>query len=80
MARESLPDSAKAQFFINTKANPDLDFKSRSLSGFGYCVFGRVVKGMDVVAKIGRVKTGTAGGMADVPLTPVVIQSAREVQ
>lgn len=78
MAREDLPDSAKAQFFINVKANPDLDFQSRTLTGFGYCVFGKVIKGMDVVDKISKVKTGNQGGMKDVPVKPVVILSVKE--
>lgn len=78
MARESLPDSAKAQFFINVKDNPDLDFKARNLAEFGYCVFGKVIKGMDVVDKIKKVKTGTQGGMADVPVKPVTIITVKE--
>ena len=80
MARESLPDSAKAQFFINVKDNFALDFKARNLVDFGYCVFGRVVKGMDVVAQISKVKTGTQGGMADVPVKPVTILSVKEAK
>jgi cyclophilin family peptidyl-prolyl cis-trans isomerase len=78
MARESLPDSAKAQFFINVKDNPDLNFKARTLSEFGYCVFGRVTKGMDVVARITKVKTGPQGGMTDVPVKPVTIITVKE--
>jgi cyclophilin family peptidyl-prolyl cis-trans isomerase len=80
MARESLPDSAKAQFFINVKDNFALDFKARNLAEFGYCVFGRVVKGMDVVNRISKVKTGTRGGMADVPVQPVTILTVKEVK
>jgi peptidyl-prolyl cis-trans isomerase B (cyclophilin B) len=78
MARESLPDSAKAQFFINVKDNPDLNFKARNLTEFGYCVFGKVTKGMDVVDKIVKVKTGAQGGMTDVPVKPVTIITVKE--
>jgi len=80
MARESLPDSAKAQFYINVRNNVSLDFTARTLNDFGYCVFGKVVKGMNVVDKIGAVKTGTMGGMADVPLNPVTIISVKELK
>ena len=80
MARESLPDSAKAQFFFNVKDNFALDFTARSLTGFGYCVFGRVTKGMDVVNKISQVKTSTQGGMADVPVKPVTIITVKETK
>ena len=80
MARESLPDSAKAQFYINVKDNPDLDFKARNLVEFGYCVFGRVIKGMDVVEKIKKVKTGNQGGMTDVPVKPVTIITVKETR
>ena len=80
MARESLPDSAKAQFYINVKDNFALDFKARNLSEFGYCVFGRVIKGMEVVKRISQVKTGTRGGMADVPVQPVTILSVKETK
>jgi len=80
MARESLPDSAKNQFYINVRDNKALDFKARNLADFGYCVFGRVIKGMNVVDKIAAGKTGTRGGMADVPVAPVTITSVKEVQ
>ena len=80
MAREDFPDTAKAQFFINVKDNKALDYKERSITGFGYCVFGKVIKGMNVVDKIASGKTGTRGGMPDVPVNPVTILSVREVQ
>ena len=80
MAREDFPDTAKAQFFINVKDNKALDFKERSIPGFGYCVFGKVVKGLNVVQQIGAVKTSTQKGMADVPAAPVTIVSVKEVQ
>ncbi len=74
MARTAVKDSATAQFFINLKDNDFLNHGSRD---FGYAVFGKVVRGMDVVEKIGHTPTGSKGGMGDVPLTPVVIRSAK---
>lgn len=74
MARTSNPNSATAQFFINVKANPNLD--APRPDGHGYAVFGKVVEGMPVVDKIRAVATGSRGGQQDVPTTPVVIQSA----
>jgi peptidyl-prolyl cis-trans isomerase B (cyclophilin B) len=76
MARTSDPNSATAQFFINGKDNTFLD-KAKAQDGVGYCVFGKVVEGMDVVDKIEAVKTGTRGGHGDVPQADVVIQSVR---
>ncbi|NTV74524.1 MAG: peptidyl-prolyl cis-trans isomerase [Holophaga sp.] len=80
MARESLPDSAKAQFYINVGNNKALDFKARNLADFGYCVFGKVIKGMNVVDKIAAAKTSTQKTMADVPVKPVTITAVKEVQ
>jgi peptidyl-prolyl cis-trans isomerase B (cyclophilin B) len=80
MARTNVPDSATSQFFVNVKDNGFLDFKDASPQGIGYCVFGKVTSGMDVVDKIKDVPTGTQGGMGDVPTTPVVIQSIRRQQ
>ena len=74
MARTSDPDSATSQFFINTTDNGFLN-RAESQDGVGYAVFGKVVEGMDVVDRIGKVKTGTAAGMRDVPVKPVVIES-----
>jgi cyclophilin family peptidyl-prolyl cis-trans isomerase len=74
MARTSDPHSATAQFFINTANNSALDYPSRD--GWGYAVFGKVVDGTAVVDKIKQVKTGNKGMYQDVPLTPVVIESA----
>jgi peptidyl-prolyl cis-trans isomerase B (cyclophilin B) len=79
MARTSDPHSATAQFFINTVDNGFLNFSAESPQGWGYAVFGRVVDGTDVVDKIERVKTGNKGGHADVPLEPVSIVRAVEV-
>ncbi|MDE3245897.1 MAG: peptidyl-prolyl cis-trans isomerase [Acidobacteriota bacterium] len=76
MARTSDPDSAAAQFFINTADNASLDFKDESADGIGYCVFGRVIEGMDVALKIEQVKTGWKKGQANVPDYPVRIKSA----
>ena len=76
MARTSDPHSASSQFFINTKDNDFLNFKSESASGWGYAVFGKVVAGHDVVDAIEAVKTGRKGFHDDVPLDDVVIQRA----
>lgn len=74
MARTPDPHSATAQFFINVNDNTFLDFKNESMQGFGYCVFGEVVEGMDVVNKIKGVATGNHGMHQDVPLESVVIE------
>jgi len=79
MARTNDPHSATAQFFINTVDNDFLDFKAPSGNGWGYCVFGQVVEGMDVVDKIRAVRTGNKGFHQDVPLEDVVIQKAEVV-
>jgi peptidyl-prolyl cis-trans isomerase B (cyclophilin B) len=75
MARTPDPDSATAQFFINVKDNDFLNFRAPTQEGWGYCVFGKVVEGMDVVDKIKSVATGTKGHHQDVPVEDVVIQS-----
>lgn len=72
MARTSEPHSATAQFFINTKDNDFLDFRSRTPQGWGYAVFGKVIKGQDVVDKIEAVKCSAS----DAPLEPVIIKKA----
>ncbi|MBK8014966.1 MAG: peptidyl-prolyl cis-trans isomerase [Deltaproteobacteria bacterium] len=78
MARTSDPHSATAQFFINVVNNTSLDHTEKSTRGWGYTVFGHVTKGMDVVDKIKAVKTGARGPFgSDVPLTDVVIKSAK---
>ena len=74
MARTSAPHSASAQFFINTKNNAALDYPGQD--GWGYCVFGKVVKGMDVVDKIKVVPVTNAGMHQNVPAKPIVIESA----
>ena len=78
MARTPDPNSATAQFFINLKDNAFLD-KAKAQDGYGYCVFAKVVKGMNVVDAIAAVKTGTVGGFQDVPVQPVVIKKASVV-
>lgn len=75
MARTSDPHSASAQFFINLVPNTFLDYPSRD--GWGYAVFGKVVRGMDVVEKIAKVQTANAGMHQNVPVEPVTIESAR---
>ncbi len=79
MARTSDPHSATAQFFINVADNAFLDFKSPSGNGWGYCVFGKVVEGMDVVDKIKGVKTGSKNFQQDVPVKEVIIERAELV-
>ncbi|HTF86048.1 MAG TPA: peptidylprolyl isomerase [Cellvibrio sp.] len=74
MARTNDPHSATAQFFINVKDNSFLNHSSKSAQGWGYCVFGKVTEGMDVVNKIKGVKTGNKGFHQDVPVEPVVIE------
>ncbi len=74
MARTSDPHSAGSQFFINTADNTFLNFKSKSTEGWGYCVFGKVVSGMEVVDKIQAVSTGRRAGHQDVPVNDVVIE------
>ncbi|QLB12452.1 peptidyl-prolyl cis-trans isomerase B (cyclophilin B) [Bisgaardia hudsonensis] len=75
MARTSDPHSATAQFFINVSDNDFLDFKSETMQGWGYCVFGEVVEGMETVDKIRKVKTGNYGFHQDVPKEEVIINS-----
>ena len=74
MARTGSPHSATAQFFINTVNNTFLNHTGKSSKGWGYCVFGKVVKGMDVVKAIERVPTGTKSGRQNVPISPVTIK------
>lgn len=76
MARTSDPHSASAQFFINVANNDFLNFKSPDARGFGYCVFGRVKSGMDVVDKMKGVRTATRGFHENVPVEPLVILEA----
>ena len=79
MARTNAPHSATAQFFINTKDNDFLNFSGETPSGWGYCVFGKVVAGTDVVDAIDKVRTGRKGFHDDVPLDSVTIEKAQEI-
>ena len=76
MARTNEPHSASNQFFINVKNNDFLDFRAKTPQGWGYCVFGKVVQGMDVVDKIKTVPTRTRGFHENVPNIPVIITKA----
>jgi peptidyl-prolyl cis-trans isomerase B (cyclophilin B) len=79
MARTSDPHSATAQFFINVADNAFLNHTAQTAQGWGYCVFGRVVEGQDVVDRIKKVLTGSRGMHQDVPKDDVVIERAEEV-
>lgn len=79
MARTADPNSARAQFFINTVDNSSLDHRDRTDRGFGYAVFGRVVDGMDVVESIERTRTHRVNGLDDVPREPIVIRQIRRL-
>ena len=75
MARTAVIDSATSQFFINHRDNAALNHRDKTARGFGYCVFGKVTDGLDVLDKIAQVATGNHGGHQNVPKTPVVIKS-----
>ena len=79
MARTGDPHSATAQFFINVADNDFLDYKAPSANGWGYCVFGKVVAGQDVVDRIRGVATGNTGMHQNVPKDDVIIEKAEEV-
>jgi peptidyl-prolyl cis-trans isomerase B (cyclophilin B) len=79
MARTSDPHSATSQFFINLKDNDFLD-KKNAPDGYGYCVFGEVVEGMDIVENIGTVSTGNTGGHGDVPQEPIVVEKVEVIE
>jgi len=74
MARTNVPDSATSQFFINVKDNDFLNHTAKTARGWGYCVFGHVIKGMEVVQAIEAVKTTVRSGYGDVPVEPVIIK------
>jgi peptidyl-prolyl cis-trans isomerase B (cyclophilin B) len=74
MARTSAPHSASSQFFINVNDNKSLNHTARTQQGWGYCVFGKVVEGREIVDKIKQVKTGKKGMHGDVPLEDVIIE------
>jgi cyclophilin family peptidyl-prolyl cis-trans isomerase len=77
MARYDNPDSATSQFFINLKDNTHLDATGNQ---YGYAVFGKVVGGMDVVDKMGKVKTGNKGAFSNIPLQTIVVKSAKVIE
>ena len=79
MARTGDPNSARAQFFINTVDNRSLDHRDRSARGYGYAVFGEVVDGMDIVDRIERTRTHSRNGLDDVPRDPIVIIQIRRL-
>lgn len=79
MARTPDPHSASSQFFINVKNNAFLNFTAPNSQGYGYCVFGKVIEGQDVIDQIRRVKTGNKAGHQDVPVEDVMIERAEVV-
>lgn len=80
MARTTNPHSATAQFFINTVDNAFLDHKGKTSAGWGYCVFGKVIEGMNVVDTIEKTSTTSKNGYDDVPVTPIVIEKATVIK
>ncbi|WP_110687201.1 peptidylprolyl isomerase [Salinicola aestuarinus] len=79
MARTQDPHSASAQFFVNVSDNDFLNHRDKSLQGWGYCVFGRVVEGMDVIDKIRQQPTGRRGMHSDVPVEDVILERAEVI-
>ena len=80
MARTNDPHSATAQFFINVKDNGFLNHTAPNAQGWGYCVFGKVTEGMDVVDKIKNVQTGSSGMHQDVPVDDVIIEEVQVIE
>jgi peptidyl-prolyl cis-trans isomerase B (cyclophilin B) len=80
MARRPDPHSASSQFFINTVDNAFLDHKNTTSQGFGYCVFGKVIKGLETVDAIAKTPTTMRNGMSDVPGTPVIIKKVTVIK
>ena len=79
MARTNDPNSATAQFFINLIDNNFLNYASPEPSSVGYCVFGKIIEGMNVVHKIGQLPTGNSRGFSDVPIRPVIIINTKHI-
>ena len=80
MARTMDVDSGTSQFFVNHADNAALDHRDKTDQGYGYCVFGELIDGLDVLDAIAGVKTGVMGGYRDIPVEPVVIKSIRRVE
>lgn len=80
MARTPDPHSASSQFFINVGDNAFLDFRAPNAQGFGYCVFGKVTEGQDIVDRIRKVRTGNRAGHQDVPVENVIIEHAEIIE
>jgi len=80
MARTPDPDSASSQFFLNVKDNAFLNYSAPTPQGWGYCVFGKVTEGMDVVQAIEKVATSSAGMHQDVPIEDVIIEEATVIE
>lgn len=80
MARTNDPHSASSQFFINAANNDFLNFKAETVEGFGYCAFGKVTDGMDIVLKMSEVQTTQRGGHSDVPADEVQLISAEVIE
>jgi len=80
MARTPDPHSASSQFFINVGDNAFLDFRAPTAQGYGYCVFGKVTEGQDVVDRIRKVRTGNRAGHQDVPVENVTIERAEVIE
>lgn len=79
MARTSDPHSASSQFFINVTDNVFLNHRNETMDGWGYCVFGQVTQGLDIIDKIKEVKTGNRSGHQDVPVENVIIETAEVI-
>ena len=80
MARKPNPHSATSQFFINLESNTSLNFKNASRDGYGYCVFGKVIEGMDVVDAIAATPTTIRAGLRDVPVEPILIEKVEIIE
>jgi len=80
MARTNDPNSATTQFFVSLADNDFLNHRGKTADQWGYAVFGQLIGGMDVLEKIGKIKTGRAGGHSDVPVEPVVLQAVTRAQ
>lgn len=80
MARTSDIDSATSQFFLNLVDNSNLDFRAKNTAGYGYCVFGKITEGLDVIDEIAKIKTTTKGFYQDVPTEDILIKKATVIE